>query len=247
MRIGLVKHLNARPLTYGIEKSGEHELLYENPSVLKEELLLGNLDVALISSVECLRNKDKLSFSLSTGVCAKERVRSILFFRNRFEDLSKIYVDIGSRSSVALLKILVHKTYSFLVETIPENPKKIQEMIHLKQGSHLLFGDNALLAEYDPKFYECIDLASWWYESTGLGFCFAFWAYPKGKIISDDLFYISLEEGLKNLNEIIEKENRLEKTLVETYLKKELHYIVNSQDRAGFELFKKECKKLGLI
>ncbi len=247
MRIGLVKHLNARPLTYGFENSGEHELLYENPSVLKDELLLGNLDLALISSIECLRNKDKLDFSLSTGVCASKRVRSILFFQNKKEEFSKVYVDIGSRSSVALLKILIHKHYSFLIETIPESPKKIQEMLHLKHGSHLLFGDNALLANYDPNFYECIDLASWWYNSTGLGFCFAFWAYPKEKKVSDDLLYISLEEGLKNLNEIIEKETRLEKSLIETYLKKELHYIVNSNDRKGFELFSEECKKLNLI
>ncbi|HMY65661.1 MAG TPA: ABC transporter substrate-binding protein, partial [Leptospiraceae bacterium] len=57
MRIGLVKHSNARPLTFGIEKSGEHSLVYENPSVLKDLLLEGKLDTALISSVECIRNR----------------------------------------------------------------------------------------------------------------------------------------------------------------------------------------------
>lgn len=247
MRIGLVKHINARPLTYGFEKSGEHSLLYENPSVLKDELLAGNLDLALISSIECLRNKDKLNFSLSTGVCATEKVRSILFFKNKVEDFHKIYVDFGSRSSVALLKVLIYRTYSFLPETLPEKPEVIQEMIHKTKGSHLLFGDNALVAKYDPNFYECIDLASWWHKLTGLGFCFAFWAYPKDSKISEDVFYISLEEGLKNLNEIIQKETRIEKNLLETYLKKELHYIVTSKDKMGFELFEKECKLLGLF
>ena len=89
MKIGVVKHLNARPLTYGFEKKGEHSIFYENPSVLKEELLKGNLDLALISSVECIRNSDVLDFSLSTGVCSSNRVRSILYFENKFQKETK--------------------------------------------------------------------------------------------------------------------------------------------------------------
>ena len=76
---------------------------------MKEELLKGNLDLALISSVECIRNSDVLDFSLSTGVCSSNRVRSILYFENKFHKETKIHVDEGSRSSVALLKILFYQ------------------------------------------------------------------------------------------------------------------------------------------
>ena len=68
MKIGIVKHLNARPLTYGFEKSGSHELVFENPSVLKDLLLKGKLDTALISSVECIRNESVLAYSTACGV-----------------------------------------------------------------------------------------------------------------------------------------------------------------------------------
>jgi chorismate dehydratase len=116
MKIGVVKHLNARPLTYGLEKNIEHSVLYENPSVLKEELLNNNLDLALISSVECIRNESKLDFSMSTGVCAEKKVRSILFFENKKEaNPEVIFVDEGSRSSVALLRILYHEKYKILI------------------------------------------------------------------------------------------------------------------------------------
>jgi chorismate dehydratase len=247
MKIGVVKHLNARPLSYGIEKSGEHEIVYENPSFLKDELICGNLDAALISSVECLRNADTLSYSLSTGVCASTKVRSILYFENKFEPVSRsIPVDRGSRTSVALLQILIEKKYGFIPETIPTDPKLIQESINLGKGSHLLFGDNALVANYDPDRYRVIDLAEWWNQETGLGFCFAFWAFPKERPVSDDLFYISLEYGLKNLEEIIQMEKRFPRDMLETYLKQELHYIVNSKDKAGFRLFSEEVQRLGL-
>jgi chorismate dehydratase len=245
VRIGVVKHLNARPLTYGIEKSKEHEVFYENPSVLKDELLKGNLDTALISSVECLKNSSILEYSNVVGVCATGKVRSILFFENLHEPQpKKIFVDWGSRSSVALLQVLFKRNYSFIPEVIPTNPTEIQEKIKIGLGSHLLFGDNALLAEYDPNKYKAIDLAEWWYQDTSLGFCFAFWAYPKTKPISDDLFFFSLEYGLKNLEEIISAEKRFSREMLETYLKQELHYLVRSTDKAGFDLFASEINSL---
>jgi chorismate dehydratase len=245
MKIGVVKHLNARPLTYGIEKSGEHEILYENPSVLKDELLKGNLDTALISSVECLRNKDSLGYSTTTGVCATGKVRSILYFKNLTDPLPKeVFVDMGSRSSVALLQVLFKRNYNFIPKVIPSDPVLIQEKLKAGIGSHLLFGDNALLADRNLDNYHITDLAEWWNQDTNLGFCFAFWAYPKDKPVSDDLFYFSLEFGLKNIEEIISSESRFTRPMLELYLKNELHYLVQTKDKVGFELFSEEIEKM---
>lgn len=247
MKLGIVKHLNARPLTYGFEKSGKFELLYDNPSVLKEELLKGNLDIALISSVECIRNKEKLNFSLSTGVCASKKVRSILFFENKRGKTEKLFVDEGSRSSVALLKILYKLKYGILPETNPLSPTKIQDMIHAGEGSHLLFGDNALLSEYREELFEVTDLAEWWNRLTDLNFIFALWAYPKTLQPDEQLFYSSLEYGLQNIEEIILQENRFSKELMRTYLKNELHYVVTERDRKGFLKFSEYCEDFHLL
>jgi chorismate dehydratase len=249
MKIGIVKHLNARPLTFGIENDSSHIILNENPSILKEELLKGNLDCALISSVECIRNKEPLSYSLSTGVCAKDKVRSILFYHNKEEGFpkKKILVDKGSRSSVALLKILHAEEYGTVPETIASDPVFIQEQIKINNGSHLLFGDNALMAKYDSFKYNAIDLAEWWNRVTGKYFCFALWAYPKTKPVSDEIFYKSLEYGLTHLEEILNKETRFPYEMISTYLKKELHYVLDSKDKEGFALFEKLCTKWNLI
>lgn len=83
MKIGIVKHLNARPLTWGFEQHSEYKVVPENPSLLKDYLLRGLVDVGLISSIECLRNSEVLSVSMKVGVCATEQVRSIKFFKNK--------------------------------------------------------------------------------------------------------------------------------------------------------------------
>ena len=249
MRIGIVKHLNARPLTYGFEKKGSHTLVYDNPSVLVDYLLRGDLDLALISSVECLRNENFLDYSLSTGVCSAQKVRSILYFENKREDspFARIHVDSGSRSSVALLKILIAARYAQIPTTLATPSTEIQKMIENGIGSHLLFGDNALLAKWDPDQYTVYDLATLWNEATSHFFCFALWAYPKNQKIESDLFYSSLEYGLQNIDEIISNEHRFSEDMIREYLLKELHYVLTEKDKEGFEEFRKRCMKYGLI
>ena len=56
IRVGAVSYLNARPLYYGLsDLAHEIELVLEVPSRLSDMLAAGELDVALIPSVEYLR------------------------------------------------------------------------------------------------------------------------------------------------------------------------------------------------
>ncbi|MCP5500356.1 MAG: hypothetical protein H7A25_10665 [Leptospiraceae bacterium] len=248
MKIGLVKHFNARPLTFGFEESGEHELVYDNPSVLKDLLLNGELDTALISSVECLRHKNELSYCSEVGVCSRNKVRSILFYKNPEEIYppEKIYVDSGSRTSVALITLLVLMETGKRVETVPMPASEIMMKIQRREGSHMLFGDHALFMSEAPGFI-CIDLAEWWFRLTGKGFCFAFWAYPKKLSMPDSLFMDSLKYGLSQLNKIILKETRFPPELSRVYLEEELHYYLEENDRAGFLQFSKALEENGLL
>src|ERR1700741_417677 len=52
LRIGCVKYLNARPLIHG----WEGDVVLDHPSALCAQLARGELDVALVSSFEFLRN-----------------------------------------------------------------------------------------------------------------------------------------------------------------------------------------------
>ena len=56
MRIGAVNYLNSKPLVYGLEAAAPADrLLFDLPSRLADSLAAGRLDVALIPSVEWLR------------------------------------------------------------------------------------------------------------------------------------------------------------------------------------------------
>ncbi|MEM7182571.1 MAG: menaquinone biosynthesis protein [Spirochaetota bacterium] len=250
MRIGLVKHFNARPLTYGFEEDkSKYDLYYDNPSILKDMLLRGELDTALISSVECWRNRDTLGFSKTTGVCASERVRSILFYHNRKESYppEKVYVDSGSRTSVALLKVLLQLSVGKIPEMISQDPSYIFSMLNRAEGYHMLFGDNALLARFSLYHYYSYDLATWWNKETGKSFCFAFWAFPLDKPIPDAFFEESLERGLDNIRKIIRHDTRLPREVLYKYLSSDLHYYVREEDYEGFELFSEYCREYDIL
>ncbi|TGL73980.1 menaquinone biosynthetic enzyme MqnA/MqnD family protein [Leptospira jelokensis] len=248
MKIGIVKHLNARPLTLYFERSPEFFPVYENPSVLIELLKKGELDCALVSSIECIRNEDRFDHTKIVGVCAKDIVRSVLFFQNEKETgvPKQVFTDKGSRSSVCLLQCLFHLEYGKTVEVIPTDAKEISEMMEKGNGSHLLFGDHALLQTPVPG-YQVVDLAEWWNRITGLYFCFAFWAYPKGKRWDNQIFLTALEYGLKELPSIISEEKRLPIAITDRYLKQELHYIPEKKNLDGFQLFVKTAKELNLL
>ncbi|MDZ4727260.1 MAG: MqnA/MqnD/SBP family protein [Leptospira sp.] len=248
MKIGIVKHLNARPLTYYFEKMEGYEAIYDHPSILVELLKESKLDLALISSIECIRNIDTLSFSKSVGVCAKDLVRSVLFYQNKNETFpsDKIYTDSGSRASVALLQCLFHLNFNQMPEVLPTPAAKIESMMENGIGSHLLFGDHALLHNAKPN-YKIVDLATWWNQITNTYFCFAFWAYPKDRPILDSIFIQALDYGMAHLDEIIQNETRLPTAIVDRYLKKELHYIPEEKNLKGFELYIETCQKLGLL
>ncbi|EMY77705.1 menaquinone biosynthesis protein [Leptospira weilii serovar Ranarum str. ICFT] len=249
MKIGIVKHLNARPLTWGFEKNQEHEIVSENPAILKDYLLNGEIDLGLISSIECIRNSEILNTYYGTGVCAREKVRSILFFKNKKEKYPPelIQTDNGSKTSVALVRVLVHEESGLVPDVEPKDSKLIQEQISKGIGSHMLFGDNALLAKWNPEFYEVKDLARWWNEITGLGFIFALWASKKPLKADDSIFIQSLEYGISRIEEIVSHETRLPPVLVREYLMQELHYKVTEKDREGLLLFGEKCGNLNLL
>ena len=261
MKLGLVKFLNARPLDHGFRlMSGSDTVLKlteDTPAELFRLLQLGELDAALISSVEVLRNKDSLAYCKTVGVCADSEVRSILYIKPRSSNSSiesqllsaplKIYADNGSRTSISLLKILLYKSLGIRIDIIATPPKEIPSLLLQDADSAgLLIGDSALEfqeVEQSKNFY-CKDLGIWWNELTGLPFVFALWAYPKQKLISDRFFEDSLQSGLDHLDEII-SESIYEGT--DDYLRNVLHYRLNDRDHEALKLFNSELAKMDLL
>ncbi|MCB1325068.1 MAG: menaquinone biosynthesis protein [Leptospiraceae bacterium] len=244
MRLGLVPYLNARPLDYGFRArapmDAQLQLLEASPSRLCQDLLSGKLDAALISSVECLRNRDRLRYCRAVGVCARDRVESILYFRRRpkrFSDAvaGKVFVDDASRTSIALLELLLKRAFG----KVPIFEKRPASTIAPGLGpddAGLLIGDPALrfAASADIDEYEIRDLAGWWHETEGLPFVFALWAFAPDLDLPDAFFLDSLQMGEEHISEIANQSGLGD---AKRYLTETLHYRLDEDDHAALQRF----------
>ena len=103
LRIGCVKYLNARPLIHGWSGAVE----FDHPAALCRKLERGDIDVALVSSLEYLRRPiyrivDRISIS------AHGAVYSVIVAHNEdFSCAEEIEIDPASETSVALLRCLL--------------------------------------------------------------------------------------------------------------------------------------------
>ena len=102
-RVGCVKYLNARPLIRGWPGNVE----FDHPSALCQRLATAQLDVALVSSFEFLRNPiyrivDDVSISSDGPVYSV-----VVAYRGAFSDIEEIELDPASETSVNLLRCLL--------------------------------------------------------------------------------------------------------------------------------------------
>src|SRR3954452_25311169 len=108
LRVGCVKYLNARPLIRGWP--GNVEL--DHPFALCQRLAKGQLDVALVSSFELLRNP---IYRIVEGVSISSDgpVYSVVVaYQGEFSDIAQIELDPASETSVALLRCLLGREQS---------------------------------------------------------------------------------------------------------------------------------------
>src|SRR5947207_2593615 len=103
IRIGAVNYLNTKPLIYDLEQlAPEARLILEVPSRLADMLAEGELDVALIPSIEYFR-AGSYSIVPDIGITSRGPVLSVtLFSRVPWAEIRRLSLDEGSRTSAAL-------------------------------------------------------------------------------------------------------------------------------------------------
>jgi chorismate dehydratase len=103
LRIGCVKYLNARPLIHGWPGNVE----FDHPSTLCKRLADGEIDVALVSSFEFLRNP---IYRIADGVSISSDgpVYSVVVaHRDKISAIKEIELDPASQTAVNLLRCLL--------------------------------------------------------------------------------------------------------------------------------------------
>ena len=209
------------------------------PARSAELLREKRVDAALVPVIEYQRIADVL---LVPDVCigARQRVRSVCLVTKGEElpDVKTVALDVSSRTSVALTKI-IFREFLGVEPHYKEAKPNLSEMLAGAECA-LLIGDPALTI--DEREYRKFDLAAVWKSFTGYGFVFAMWMAQAAKAQAAKRidFAAARDEGLRHLDEIIanyETDISLDRNDFKTYLSENISYSISEDMRKGLELF----------
>lgn len=151
------------------------ELSVDYPSVIARQLIEGTVDVALVP-VAIIPKMQEHHIISDFCIGAEGPVASVcLFSEVPLHEIKRIYLDYQSRTSVALLKLLVRDYWKLEVELVETSG----EYQHLIKGADagLVIGDRALAQRKVSSYI--YDLADAWMRYTSLPFVFAAWISNK--------------------------------------------------------------------
>jgi chorismate dehydratase len=191
LRLGVVAYLNAAPLVHGLDADPAFELVRAVPARVADLLHGGEVDLGMIPSIEYAAGDYAIVPGLAIG--SRGPVRSVsLFHRKPLASLRKVALDASSRTSVALLRVLMRQRFELDPEYVTQPPPV----------GPMLASADAALAIGDPALYfddevERLDLGAEWTAWTGLPFVWAFWAGRPGAAGADTVRRLqrALEEG----------------------------------------------------
>jgi len=253
MRLGAVSYLNTKPLVQGLaELLPTDELVFDLPSRLADGLASGAYDIALIPSIEFFQNP---AYSIVSDACIGCRgpVLSVkLLCRRPLSEIKTLALDEGSRTSAALVRILLAERYGVRpqLEPLPINARYEDS----PADAILLIGDRAIHPT-SGAFVEEWDLGDVWNRWAELPFVFAMWVArpgldPAQLATAATALETARELGLASLPAIAAAEGPrvgLSAADAHGYLRDNLYFYLGRRELAGLELFRQHAVRLGLV
>ncbi len=231
-----MSYLNTKPLVYGFKNGAfpvDMDLQFFYPSLVADKLIADEIDLGLIPVAAIPKLKEAHIVS-DFCIGAYKNVASVcLFSEVPIEEIEEIYLDYQSRTSAALLQILL-KEYWKVSPTILEAEAGYENKICGTRAG-LVIGDRAFSLRRNKKYI--YDLATAWMDLTGKPFVFAAWVANK-KLPEDFIktFNLATGEGLQHIDEIVGIENYAAYDL-HTYYTQNIDYKLNAEKLAALDLF----------
>jgi chorismate dehydratase len=249
IRVGAVNYLNTRPLICDLEQlAPQAELTLEVPSRLADLLAEEKLDVALIPIIEYFR-AGCYSVIPNIAIASRGPVLSVtLFSRVPWNNIRRVALDVGSRTSAALTQILLQRRYDVAPELVPLPMDQAAE--DADADAVLLIGDRAMRACL-PGFAHAFDLGQEWFDWTGLPFVYAVWAVRPGVDLRgvDEALGRAKRHGLERAGVIAHHEAPrlgLDAGFCRRYLSTILHFDLGPREQAGLHHYYMLACELGL-
>ncbi len=277
LRISIVQYLNTAPLVWGFTNGplrGKYDLSFTVPSQCAEQLRTGQADVAIIPAIEYQRIPD-LVILPDMAIASKKQVRSLLIIAKKpLEQVKTFALDASSRSTQTLTRILCAEKWKIAPEFAEASPE-LGAMLQQADAA-LLIGDPALriavgiekdswpgsegqticqaatLGITSAEMLYVYDVVGEWRSLTGLPAVLAVWA-ARRDIASPEVaadFLASRDFGLSRIPEIsfdAARELELPQRTLESYLRHNIDFSLDAENRHGLELYFAYAANLGLI
>jgi len=248
LRLSVVQYLNTVPLIWGMlhgDQRGKFELQLTVPSGCADAIAQRRADVGIVPSIEYQR-LDGVEILPGMSIASKHEVKSVLLLSNMpLSEVQTVALDESSRTSAALVRILMHKFYARHVTFSPAAPEPGAMLT--QADAALLIGDPALTYNGPAQVF---DLAREWRRFTGLPFVFALWmgrANLSGRLAD---FAASLDFGLAHLDDIAAEyapKLGMAPPAVKVYLSRNIDYSLDEENRQGLKFFYKLAHEVGII
>jgi chorismate dehydratase len=250
VRIGAVGYLNARPLTWALDRDPVRwQVRYDLPSVCARLLQDGEVDLGLVPSIEYLQSED-YRFVSGVGVTSRGAIASVALYTTRpIDQIRHIALDTSSRTSVALIQVLCRHHFHIRPRFVPHGPDLAVMTRDFDAG--LLIGDPAFEADHDRLGLQKIDLGLEWTAMTRLPFVYAAWTGRPGAVGDEEVHLLveAQREGLAAVDLIAAEYARgdsAKTARAAAYLRDNVKYGLGADEAAGLQLFLDHAAALDL-
>lgn len=255
IRIGAVSYLNTVPLVEGLAEghASEVKLSFDLPSRLADQLASGAIDVGLIPCIEFFQNPDYTILSDACIACRGPVWSVKLLSRTPFHAIRSLALDEGSRTSAALVRILLGKRYGLCPQL--SNLPIAADARSTETDAVLIIGDRAMHTDaFEDEFPHQWDLGEQWRAWSGLSFVFAMWVgtadLPASRATAiERALAAARDRGIARLEGIASEQAHqfgLSESQCLHYLRDNLYFHLGDKERAGLRRFRELAHDLSL-
>jgi chorismate dehydratase len=250
IRIGAVVYLNARPLTWALDRDPSRwRMRYDLPSVCSRLLHGGEVDLGLVPSIDYLQS-DEYRMVPGVGIGSRGRIASVaLYSRRPVGEIRHIALDTSSRTSVTLIRVLCRHRFGIEPEFVPHGPDLAEMTTRYDAG--LLIGDPAFDADHEALGLQKTDLGEEWTAMTGLPFVYAAWTGRAGSVSPADVEALqeAQAEGLRSAGAIAAEYGHgdpARTARAAAYRRDNVRYGLGRDEAAGLQRFLDYAADMGL-
>ncbi len=245
IKVTAVSYLNTKPLLYGLVQDGMDELLdlqLDIPSICADRLLSGEADLGLVP-VAIIPKLPSAHIVSDFCIGSEGAVKTVAIYSDcPINDVTHLYLDYHSRTSVNLAKLLLKDYWKTTPELLEAEEGFINEIGGTKAA--VVIGDRTI--GLDEKHQYVYDLGQIWWDHTGLPFVFAAWVSTK-PLPSEFLqkFNEALAKGISSIPKLVYLLPPPQESFdLQEYFSKYISYHLDEPKRLALDRFLKSISSL---